>query len=146
MKTTPLRAIASTLYLLVCIQMAGCASSAPVTGRVIPGDISFIGMVDPGDERLKSAGIPAVELVSTPDPGRTAAAAILAKTTSDAKGDFKLKFSDPSIFSRPAAFAARKDGYVSASTVMPVPTEDRRLLVILKPTAAVPPAATQRDR
>ena len=115
--------------------LAGCQGGAvPISGKVITGEISFMGAVAPGDERLKGPGIEGVTV-----SGRTVVdnqtGFDLGEVTSDAKGDFKLKVKEQKAFSRPAEFEATKPGYLAARGRMPLPPTDRRLLIVLRPEA-----------
>jgi hypothetical protein len=114
--------------------LAACqpGGAVPINGKVIAGNISFIGAVDPNDERLKGPGLSQATI--------TGSALIenqggvdLGETTSDQKGSFRLNVREQRAFSRPAEFNVSKDGYITATAKMPLPSTDRRLLVILKP-------------
>jgi len=121
---------------LLSCAIVGCAAKAPVAGKVIEGDISFIGVVDPADERLNGPGIPGATIVVR--GGDTPTALELAEVVSDRKGDFRLSIADQKALTRPAQFTADKEGYSRAVGVMSIPPQDRRLLIILKPMPAAP--------
>lgn len=122
--------------------LSGCQNSASIAGKVIQGDVSFIGVVDAGDERLKAPGLQGAEIAATTDPRGGAGPAVLGKSTSGPQGDFGLRMNQ-STLTGSTGFTARRDGFAPASGVMPMPSEDRRLLVILKPLS---PAADPRGR
>jgi len=140
-KPTSPRTNVFLLLALAAIPLTGCQQAAPVTGKVIRGDVSFIGVVEASDERLKLIGLQGAEVTATNDPNSPAAAAVLAKATSDAKGNFSLRIADQSTLTRATGFTAKKEGFLPASSAMPMPSEDRRLLVILKPMGPAPNAA-----
>lgn len=134
------------LLSLAALPLAGCRSGSTVTGKVIPGEVSFIGVVDASDKRLKDPGIPGVEVAAGTDPSRPVAAAVLGRGTSDKSGNVVVRIKDEGSYAGPFAFNATKDGYVPATGLMPIPSTDRRLLVILKPASAGAPAAPAPQR
>jgi hypothetical protein len=126
--------------LLLLTPMVGCQpGSVTVTGKVIEGNISFAGVVDPTDERLKGGGLSDVTVsgrkVVDGQPGLG-----IGEAKSDHSGNFKIEVREQSAFMQQAQFTAHKDGYINAVNTMPLPSVDRRLLVILKPDTAAPRA------
>lgn len=122
---------------LACLP--GCAGHAAIEGRVVEGKVSYVGLVDPNDSRLKGeGGVPgatiAARTVVENQGGRS-----LDQATSDAKGNFHLNVKDQSAFSRATEFNATKEGYITANGAVPFPPSDRRVLVILKPAPGTNP-------
>ena len=119
------------------IVLAGCQTggAVPVKGKVIPGDISIIGAVDPNDERLNGPGLAGATITGS-TLIENQGGLDLGDATSDQKGVFRLNVREQKAFSRPAEFTVRKDGYIAATARMPLPSTDRRLLVILKPESS----------
>jgi len=147
----------SSLMLLAIVPFlvaaGGCSGTASVKGKAIQGEVSFMGVGDAGDERLKAAGLKEVEVNITSDPGRSSATTTLGHATTDATGNFSIRITDQSSYSRQAGFSARKEGYISTTGLMPLPPADLRLLIILQPAgrptsapAAAPPPAAQRTK
>ena len=115
----------------IAYTLAGCGGGATkVVGKVIGGNISFVGVVDSSDARLKGDGIVGAHLVVRTRPDRDAAQ--VGQATSGPKGEFTIPVSDSAALLQPAEFTAEKEGYLRASTVMNVPPVDKRVLVILR--------------
>jgi hypothetical protein len=115
---------------LAIAALPGCGGGpAKISGKVIPGNVSFVGLADTSDERLKGDGIAGakVGVYSEPEKGGT----LVGQTTSDSRGNFTVSVDAGSIL-RPAEFRAERDGYVTASTVMSIPPSNRQVLMILK--------------
>jgi hypothetical protein len=110
---------------------AGCNSMPTLQGKVIQGNLSFVAVVDSGDERLKSDGLAGAQVVVRGDPRR--GSVVVAESETDSKGSFTLRFKDQSVFLRPAEFGADKAGFRPARGEMSLPPSDRRLLIILAP-------------
>jgi len=122
------------LAVLAVAPLAGCQTGASmmITGKVITGNLSFIGAVDPSDERLKGAGVEGATISARKVVENQAGNAI-GEIKSGKDGTFKLPVKDQSAFMRQTQIDATKEGYLGASATMPFPPADRRLLVILKP-------------
>lgn len=136
--------LCSSIALAAAAALVGCAGKAIITGKVIQGDVSFMGVVDANDERLAKPGLAGAEVAVVSDPDRPAASSNLGQATSDATGAFSIKVSDQSAYMRPAGFSARKEGYISTTGVMALPPADRRLLVILQPVRSSLPTPRTR--
>jgi hypothetical protein len=135
MNATYLRRLRSACALaVVVLPLAACSRGTTVSGKVIRGDVSFIGVVDPADPRLKQDGLEGAEV--TARGSGTRADRILADTRSGKSGDFSVRIDDQEAIGRPAEFRAHLPAYADARQEMPIPASDRRLLVILKPMAA----------
>ena len=130
-------------WFLAC---AGCKITHSIKGKVIQGNISFVGIVDQADERLKSEGLPDVDVAARADVG-SVGGYMFAQAETDPKGDFDLRFKDQHMFSKPVEFSAAKEGFRPARGQMHVPSNQRRLLIILAPggaASAPPPASGSR--
>ena len=116
---------------LVLLSLAACSRAMTVSGKVIRGDVSFIGAVDPADPRLKQEGLEGAEVSARGSGVR--ANRILADTRSGKAGDFTVRIEDQEAMGYPAEFRAHLPAYADAVQPMPIPASDRRLLVVLKP-------------
>jgi hypothetical protein len=128
--------IAGVLALL--LPLDACSRAVSVSGKVIRGDVNFIGAVDPADPRLKSDGLPGAEIAARGTGTRSDR--ILADAHSGKSGDFTLRIDDQDAMNQAAEFRAHLPGYGDASGTMGLPAPDRRLLVIVKPLTAGGPA------
>ena len=132
------RAFSPTSCLRACVPsflilLTACTHPIAITGKVIPGPISFIGTVDPADPRLNQPGLAGAALSAR--GSQSYSDQILADTRSGQTGNFTLLISDQVALRRPAEFHARLPGYADAAQEMTIPPKDRRLLVVLKPIA-----------
>jgi hypothetical protein len=107
--------------------LGGCTQHLGVQGKVIAGEIAFIGAVDQKDPRLTGPGLEGAT-VSARGSGGTGS---VATATSNPKGDFTLNITDEKALLSSVEFWGHKAGYVDARGRMPVPGADRKLLVIL---------------
>lgn len=130
--TNALRRLLRTVPIALVLPLAACAGHNLVDGKVIEGKVSYVGLVDPNDERLAGPGLQGATIsartVVSGQPGVN-----LGQATSDAKGTFHLTVHEQTAFSRPTEFVARKDGYNAAMGAVPFPPSDKRVLVILQP-------------
>lgn len=119
---------------------AGCNNASIVKGKVIPGNLNFIVLVDERDERLKSDGLADVEVTARGDIGKVAGM-VLGKAKSNPKGDFSLSIKEQSVLLKPVEFSATVDGHPAARETLSIPPESRRVLVIIKrdPASRPPP-------
>ena len=118
--------------------LTGCGGGAStIKGKVIRGDISFLVVVEASDPRLRGDGLPGAQVQINASTSR--GGALLAESTSDARGNVSLAVRDSAALLRPAEFSAELNGYARTSSVMSIPAADKRLLVILKPGGASTP-------
>jgi hypothetical protein len=117
--------------LSLLLPLAACSRAIIVNGKVVRGDVSFIGSVDTNDPRLKQPGLDAVEVSARGTGSRSDR--ILSDTHSDSSGDFRLRIEDQEAISHTAEFRCHLPGYADARQEMDIPPPDRRLLVVLKP-------------
>jgi hypothetical protein len=114
----------------------GCTQHLAVKGKVIGGQVAFVGAVDSKDERLSGPGLEGATVVARGTGTRSETT--LATATSNPKGEFTLDVRDERSLLGTIEFRGRKAGHIDARATMPAPTSDRRLLVILPqgPTGA----------
>jgi len=127
------------------LMLGGCSATHVIKGKVIQGNLSFVAVVDQGDERLKSAGIADVDISARADVGKVAGY-LFAQGETDAKGDFSMKFKDQSLFLKPVEISASKIGFQPATGSLSLPPGDRRILIILAPGAGGKPASPSGTR
>jgi hypothetical protein len=127
-----MRRFLGSTALLVAVLASGCAQTHSVKGKVISGNLSFIAVVDQGDERLKGEGLPEAQIAVRADVG-SVAGYLFGEAKSGETGDFILKFKEQNAFLKPVEFSAEKDGFQPAKGLMHIPPARRRLLIILTP-------------
>lgn len=111
--------------------VAGGCSSVTVDAKVIEGSVSFVGVVDKSDARLKGAGIAGADLKVKSKP-ETGTGTVVAEGLSGDGGDASLPLMDKSALKAPVGISVRKDGYLGADNVLTLPGPERRILVVLK--------------
>ncbi|MEM9064650.1 MAG: hypothetical protein AAGB51_04090 [Planctomycetota bacterium] len=110
---------------------SGCTTRT-VQGRVIEGRASIATVADPKEDRLVSeedggpAGVGGIEVRAFTDRG-----GILDSATSGSDGRFRLRV--PVRFSNRARVEAEGEGYLKCSSVLFLPADGRRVLVVLEP-------------
>ena len=112
---------------VLAVAGVGC-STRTVEGRVVEGRASLGTVIDPLDDRLMDdyEGLADVEIVALSRSG-----AILAQATSDEEGRFELK--PPARFSDQASIEAMHEGFVTCRSMLYLPGDSRRVLVVLQP-------------
>ncbi len=129
-----MRTALSALVVVFVAVLPGCGGGpSAMSGKVIRGDISFFVIVEANDPRLRGDGLAGAHITVNAVSGR--GGALLAEGTSDSKGNVSLSVKDTAALLRPAEFTADLDGYTRTSSVMNLPPTDKRLLILLKPTA-----------
>lgn len=116
---------------LVATCVGGCSSATSISGKVIRGDVSLVGAVDPKDPRLTSQGLGGAEVMLRGIGSH--ADRILGDAITSANGDFTIRIVEFDALTRPAEFKAHLAGYIDAKQEMPVPPSERRVLIVLKP-------------
>lgn len=131
-------AVAATAALTAC-------GPHTLQGRVIEGDASYVVVVDRHDERLQNPGIEGVLLRTEIDPGRINRRTLEAQS-SDSKGDFALPIDEfgAGLIELDLSVLARRRGYKSAEGVFRVPSESKRVLIVLAP-GFDPPGAFEQE-
>jgi hypothetical protein len=123
------RKIGCGMVLLAAGPFGGCAHHPAVQGKVIRGEIAFVGAVDGKDPRLTGPGLEGATVTARGTGNRSELT--LGAATSNARGEFGLSLSDQNALLSTVEFWGHKPGHMDARTTMPVPTSDRKLLVIL---------------
>jgi hypothetical protein len=124
-----------TLFAALLAALQGCTTASTyIRGKVVVGERSFIGVVEASDPRLKSVGLAEadVQVTSTSGP---AAGSMIGQARTDAKGDFSIGVENQQTLIYPAQFRASGPGYAEARQTMSVPPSERRVLIILRPSA-----------
>ncbi len=110
--------------------LTGCAPAA-MQGRVIQGDISYVMIVSSSDERLTSSGIglTQIDVQGSESRGREAHA---GSAITGIDGAFKIDISNTDLLDEKLTVIARCDGYIPARAAVYLPSDDQRVLVVLK--------------
>lgn len=119
--------------LLACL-LTGCGSGQ-VVGKVLPGAISYVGVVDQSDERLAQMGLKGVTIRVEAAPTAGSATPI-ATATSKPDGSFKLSIPTSSWPTDRVQIRATADGYATARGSVYLPHAGQSLLILLERTAA----------
>lgn len=125
-----------TLVLAAAV-LPACANVAAVRvpGKVVAGDVSFIGVVNEGDSRLDAASkdtAVAGAVVEITGTAGNVKGVNVGKATSDANGNFTIRLTDQDAVKGPASFRATAPEYLAAEATMLIPPSQRRVLVVLK--------------
>lgn len=132
------------LVLALVLPGVGCGGGYHLRGRVVEGEASYIAIVDPDDPRLGGRGLSGAELHLQLDPGRLQRET-LARTFAGGDGGFDLtidKFG-AGVLNYDVGLFVSRNGYTSAELPFRLPSQSRRLLVVLAPGAGGP--ATWED-
>jgi len=128
-------AMVGLLALGLAAGVSGCSQTHAIKGKVIPGNLSFVAVVDRGDERLKTEGLADATIEARADVGNVGGF-LFGEAKSDAKGDFTMTFKEQGVFLKPVEFTVMKDGMQTARGTMNLPSDQRRLLIIMTPVRA----------
>ena len=128
----------SPVFLGMCVALAalltGCSSgSRTVSGLVLPGKAGVVTLVAANDPRLQEPGLGEVHLRLTRGGGTPAS---LAETTSNPDGSFSFRIAE-GLFRHRIEVIATGPGVLTCRGAVYLPTDDRRLLVIVEPKGAV---------
>lgn len=123
--------IAAALLALVPA-LTGCGSYA-LRGRVIEGDSSGVFVVDPSDPRLKAPGVDGALLDLVLDPQRVSRKHA-GRGVSNESGDFSVPVGEfgAGVLLFDALITAEKHGFIPAEEVLPLPGQDKRVLITLQ--------------
>lgn len=129
----------AALLVVLTLATVGCGRYR-LQGKVVPGDESSIALVSPDDPRLERRGIRDVDLTVTLDP-RSLGNEQVGSGQSDLRGAFALPVDAmaPGFLEHEVMIAAVKDNHETASRIMMLPSEDRRLLITLTEGRSEPP-------
>lgn len=113
--------------------LGGCASYS-LEGRVIPGESSFVAIVDSSDTRLDTRGVSNVEIQLWTDPERPNRE-LIASTMSGPDGSFSIPVQEvgAGFLQYDVALVARASGYAITEHAFRLPSNSRRALVIMRP-------------
>lgn len=131
-----LRSISRFALLTALVSLLAGCGGMKVVGKVIPGAISYVGIVNQTDTRLAQPGVGgvAIRIDATPASGGTSAT--IASTTSAADGSFKLSIADDSWPTDRVQIRAMIDGYAAARGSVFLPRDGQSLLILMERTAA----------
>lgn len=140
--STPRRALLALPLALALL--GGCAnvSAVRVSGKVLKSDVAFIAAVDESDPRLKDqVGVAGatIDIYRGAGPG---GGGLVGTGVTDQRGDFKITLTSQDAIKTPAQVRATAPGYMPAQGDLYLPPNDRRILVLVRPsteTAAPPP-------
>ncbi|GAB4385372.1 MAG: hypothetical protein Kow0022_11000 [Phycisphaerales bacterium] len=118
------------------ILLSGCGGMMKVQGKVIPGAISYVGVVDQTDPRLAQLGIGGVAIRIDATPVAGGNSTTIVSTTSAADGSFKASIADDVWPSDRVQIRAMLDGYAAARGSVYLPREGQTLLILMERTAA----------
>ncbi len=114
---------------------AGGCSTMKVTGRVIPGTISYVGVVSDTDERLSNAGIgPAKIMIEHSEASGQSRA--IATGTSGPDGQFSIKMPKDAWPTDRAVVRSIAEQYRTARGVVYLPRDGQKLLILMERTAS----------
>ena len=110
----------------------GCSEGYVLRGRVVEADVTHIEIVEPGDPRLASPGVPGATLSLTLEPGRLDVWEA-GREFSDGSGDFAIPVSEfgAGVWEVRALMDASADGFEGAERFFDLPPGDQRVLVRL---------------
>ncbi|KAA0214328.1 MAG: hypothetical protein DYG94_07575 [Leptolyngbya sp. PLA3] len=112
--------------------LTGCGGMT-VAGKVLPGEISYVGIVDHSDTRLKELGVGQVSLHIEPPVGSGSGA--IATATSKPDGSFKITIPTETWSTDRVQVRAMIDGYATARGLVYLPREGQSLLILMERTS-----------
>lgn len=124
--------IAIGLVLTASFTVLGACSTSKVVGRVVPGAISHVGVVDGSDERLSRGGLGGIE-VSILAPGGEDG--VLGRAVSTADGSFAVRIDSANWPTDRVQVRATGDDYATARGTVYLPAGEKRLLILMERTA-----------
>jgi hypothetical protein len=118
---------------LVTFALVGCGGYR-LQGRVVEGPVSAIAVVDRHDPRLEQPGMPGVSIQAVIDPQHLNRKRLPAQN-SGAGGDFAIPVGEfgAGLLEYEVEVVARASGYESAVGRFPLPSGDKRLLIMVTP-------------
>ncbi|MCL4220393.1 MAG: hypothetical protein KJZ65_03385 [Phycisphaerales bacterium] len=112
--------------------LTGCGGMT-VAGKVLPGTISYVGIVDHSDTRLKELGIGQVSLHIEPPVG--SGSGTIATATTKPDGSFKVNIPTEAWSTDRVQIRALAEGYATARGTVYLPREGQSLLILMERTA-----------
>lgn len=121
------------LLVALALPLGGC-KSYKLQGKVIPGDISYVAVVDADDPRLEGDGISGAQLRLETDPSRLSSD-VVGETVSGPDGAFTMPFNKVGggVLMYDVGITARREGYSPVQHQFKLPPPSRRLLIMLAP-------------
>ncbi|RMH13472.1 MAG: hypothetical protein D6695_03815 [Planctomycetota bacterium] len=129
-KTTLMRSLS---IVATGMLLTGCAGTR-VVGKVLPGTISYVGVVDHSDERLGEPGIPGVSVRIEAPNGSSSSP--IATATSGPDGRFSMSIPKDAWPTDRVVVRAIVDGYASARGSVYLPRTSQSFLILMERTAA----------
>jgi len=122
-----------SLALVFLSSLAGCGGYT-LRGVVIEGSSPGVFVVDAGDSRLRGDALPSAHVGVVLDPDKLSSKTI-GKDVADGAGRFGVVIAEfgAGVLEYEVEVTARLAGHRSASRTMPLPAEDKRLLIVLTP-------------
>lgn len=121
---------------VIALVAAALGSCSPYTlrGKVIPGDISYVAMVDREDPRLEESGLEGAQVVLETDPDRLNRETV-GEAVTDAEGNFAISVDQvgAGFLLYDMGLRVTRPGYQRATQMFKLPSSEQRALVILKP-------------
>lgn len=132
-RSTARRALRGGGLLLAAMMLVGCGGYR-MQGLVVEGKTPAVLLVDKNDSRLQQEGLSGAVLEVTVDPRRMTPKP-LAPVASDNQGRFEVPVSEPGagLLEYEVLVLCRMAGYQSVTQNMPLPSGDKRLLIVLVP-------------
>ena len=118
--------------LALCVQFVCGCSAYELKGRVVGGDVSWVGVVDQSDPRLNNSGLAGVQVALVNDPMKINRERI-GGAFSDAAGEISIPVDEPGAgwMIYDIGVYASKRGYTDAQGFFRLPPKDKRLLIML---------------
>ena len=139
MHRTDARMLGKLAFVLAAVAAAfalsGCAGSTRIDGRVVSGPVGLAVVVDQTDERLAEPGVPGVEIALLQESS-TAGGAVIATTTSDEDGNFRITLARGRHPGGQIVVRARGDAIYTARSRAYLPRGGQRLLCTVMPRPA----------
>lgn len=117
----------------VSLGLSAC-SSMQVAGRVVPGAISYVGVVDGSDSRLSVPGLQGVE-VRISAPSGSGSNENYGRAMTKADGSFTIKLDSSNWPTDRVHVRATVTDYAAARGLVFLPTEGKKLLILMERTA-----------
>ncbi len=128
------RAAVVLFCLAVAAGMTAC-SSMKVAGRVVPGAISHVGVVDQSDERLGLAGLGGIEVEIAASSGG-GSNEHYGRAMTKADGSFSIKLDSSAWPTDRVQVRAKGAQYASARGLVFLPRDGQKLLILMERTAS----------
>ncbi len=127
-----LRSARLTALTAAACLLTGCGGMT-VAGKVLPGAISYVGIVDHSDTRLQELGVGKVSLHIEPPVG--SGSGTIATATTKPDGSFKISIPTEAWSTDRVQIRALAEGYATARGTVYLPREGQSLLILMERTA-----------